>query len=92
MKSVFKKGFMYKLSSGPSAVFYISENKTLVGKEDRTYEGAALCRRLAIVLFENAVGGLLRRVHRGSLWVQQQLFTFAELLQTIGGATFASRS
>ena len=39
IKSVFKKGFMYKLSCKPSAILYIADNKTLAGKEDRTYEG-----------------------------------------------------
>ena len=49
LKSVFKQCFMYKLSSSPSAVFYIAESKTLAGKEDRAYEGEALGRKLAIV-------------------------------------------
>ena len=57
LQSVFKKGFVYKLSSNPSAVFYMSENKTLAGKYDRTYEGSTLGRKLAIVLFEDAGGG-----------------------------------
>ena len=87
LKSVFKKGFMYKLFFSPSAFFYISENKTLAGKEDRTYEGEALGRKLAIVFFEDAGGGLVRRVHRDSLGVQQQVLTLVGLLQTIGGAT-----
>ena len=39
MRSVFKKGFMYKLSCKPSVVLYIAENKTLAGKEDKSYEG-----------------------------------------------------
>jgi hypothetical protein len=54
MKSVFKKGFMYRLSCKPSVVLYIAENKTLAGKEDRTYEGEALGRKLAVVFFEAA--------------------------------------
>ena len=58
---------MYKISSGPSAVFYMSENKTLVGKADRTYEGESMGRKLAIVFFEDDGGGLVRRVHRDSL-------------------------
>ena len=36
MRSVFQKGFMYRLSCKPSAILYIAENKTLAGKEDRT--------------------------------------------------------
>ena len=39
MKSVFRKGFMYKLSCKPSVVLYIAESKTLAGKEDRVHEG-----------------------------------------------------
>ena len=50
MKTVFKKGFMYKLSCGPS-VFYVSENKSLAGKEDRHYEGEALGRKLVVTFF-----------------------------------------
>ena len=83
---------MYKLSSNPSEIFYIAENETLAGKEDRTYKGEALGRKLAIVFFEDAEGRLVRRAHRDSLGVQQQLLTLAELLQTIGGVAFASRS
>ena len=56
-KSVFKKGFVYKLSANPSAVCYIAENKTLAAKYYKTYEGEALGRKLAVVLFEDARGG-----------------------------------
>ena len=85
LKSVLKKGFMFKLSCNPSVVFYIAENKTLAGKEERTYEGEALGRKLAIVFFEEAGEDLVRRVHRASLGMEQQLLSIAELLQTIGG-------
>ena len=34
-------------------VLYVAENKTLAGKEDRTYEGEAQGRKLAVVLFED---------------------------------------
>ena len=85
MKSVFQKGMMYKLSCSPSSILYVAENKTLAGKEDRTYEGEAMGRKLAIVFFEVAPGGLVRRVHRETLALQQQLLSLAELLQTIGG-------
>ena len=33
-----KKGFMYRLSINPAVAFYVSENKTLAGREDRAYE------------------------------------------------------
>ena len=85
MKSVLKKGFMYKFSCRPSAIIYVAENKTLAGKEDRTYEGEATGRKLAIVFFEDAGGGLVRRVDRETLAMKQHLLTLAELLQTIGG-------
>ena len=51
IKTVFKKGFMYKLSCRPSVHFYVAENKTLAGKEDRAYDGEALGRKLAVVFF-----------------------------------------
>ena len=76
---------MYFLSSSPSVVFYVAENKTLAGKEDRTYEGEALGRKLAIVFFEPAEGKLVRRVQREGMGMQQQMLTLAEILQTIEG-------
>ena len=41
IRVVFQKGFMYRLSINPAVVLYVAENKTLAGKEDRTYEGEA---------------------------------------------------
>ena len=84
MKNVLQKGFMYRVSLKPSVVLYVAENKTLAGKEDRAYEGEALGRKLALVFFEDCDGGLVRRVDRGTLGMQQQLLTLAEILQTIG--------
>ena len=85
IKTVFKKGFMYKLSCKPSAHFYVAENKTLAGKEDRAYDGEALGRKLAVVFFEAGPGGLFRRVNQETLGMHQELLTLAELLQTVGG-------
>ena len=85
MKSIFKPGFMFKLSCRPSVVIYVAENKTLAGKEDRTYEGEATGRKLAFVFFEPSEGDLVRRVDRSTSGMQQQLLSLAELLQTIGG-------
>ena len=76
---------MYRVSLKPSVVLYVAENKTLAGKEDRAYEDEALGRKLALVFFEDCDGGLVRRVDRGTLGMQQQLLTLAEILQTIGG-------
>ena len=85
IKTVFKKGFMHKLSCKPSAHFYVAENKTLAGKEDRAYDGEALGRKLAVVFFEAGPGGLFSRVNQETLGMHQELLTLAELLQTVGG-------
>ena len=86
IKSVFKKGFMYKVSCKPAATLYVAENKTLAGKEDRVYEGEALGRKMAIVFFEDAPGpgSLVRRVNRETTGMQQTLLSIAEVLQTLG--------
>ena len=84
MKSVFQKGFMYRLACKPSAILYIAENKTLAGKENRTYEEEAIGRKLSIVFFEDA-DDLVRRVDRGTGGMHQVLLTLAELMQTLGG-------
>ena len=75
---------MYRVSLKPSVVLYVAENKTLAGKEDRAYEDEAIARKLALVFFEDCAGGLVRRVDRGALGMQQHLLTPAEILQTIG--------
>ena len=87
IKSVFKKGFMYTLSCKPASILYIAENKTLPGQEDRTYEGEALGRKLAVVFFEKipGPGGLAQRVNRETFGMQQNLLSIAEILQTLGG-------
>ena len=87
IKAVLVKDFMYRLSISPSTILYISENKTLAGKEDRNYEGEAMGRKLAVVFFEDVPGqNLVRRVDRTSLGLKPQLLTIAELLQTCGFA------
>ena len=85
IKSVFQRGSMYRLSCKPSVVLYIAENKTLAGREDRSYEGEALGRKMAVVFFEDLGGGLVRRVDRDTLTMRQHLLSIAEVLQTIGG-------
>ena len=85
MKSMFQKGHMYRISCRPSVILYVAENKTLAGREDRTHEGEALGRKIAMVFFEETDGGMVRRVQRDSSGMQQQLLTLAELLQTLGG-------
>ena len=84
IKAVFAKGFMYSLSLNPSVVLYVSENKTLAGKEDRTYEGEASGRKLAICFFEAAAGNLVQRVNRETLAMKLELLTIAEIVQACG--------
>ena len=85
IKTVFKKGFMYKLSCRPSVHFYVAENKTLAGKDEKADDGEALGRKLAVVFFEEGLGGLFRRVNQETFDMHQELLTLAELLQTVGG-------
>ena len=83
LKLVFQKGFMYRISYRPSVIIYVSENKTLAGKEDRFYDGDALGRKLVITFFEDADGGLVRRVDQEGFALRPQLLTVAEVLQTL---------
>ena len=84
MRTVLKKGFMYKFTSRPSVIFYIAENKILAGREDRTYSGEAMGRKMAIVFFEEQEGGLVRPVNQDIMRIRQELMSMAELMQTIG--------
>ena len=40
---------------------------------------------IAVVFFEAIAGGLVRRMHRETLTMKQELLSIAEILQTIGG-------
>ena len=40
---------------------------------------------MALVFFEDADAGMVRRVGRGRVGMKQELLTLAELLQTLGG-------
>ena len=85
MKSVFKKGYWYAL--GTSLLFYVSENKSLAGKEDRNYDGEAFGRKLAVTFFERAAANLVQPVDRGgALGLKPQLLTAAEILLSGGFA------
>ena len=75
---------MYRHSTNPAATFYVSENKTLAGREDRAYEGEATGRQLVVSFFEEIEGGLVRRVLREGTSLQPQLLTIAEILQACG--------
>ena len=83
---------MYKVSCRPDTILYIAENKRLAGREHREHEDEALGRKMAIVFYENLPGGLVQRVHRETLGMQQNPLTIAELLQTLGGQLQRQRS
>ena len=85
IKTVFKKGFMYKLSCRPSVHFYVAENKTLAGKEEKGYAEEALGRKLAVAFFEKVGESLVQRVNREGTSLHQTPLSVAELMQTIGG-------
>ena len=51
MKSVFRKGLMYRVSQKPDTILYVSENKTLAGKEDKSLEGEAAGRKMVMTGF-----------------------------------------
>ena len=74
---------MYKLPCKPSVILHIAENKVLAGREDRTYEGEALGRKMAIVFFEDTDACLVRRVKRETFGMHQVLLSIAEILQTL---------
>ena len=81
--SVFQKGFMYRVGDSPSYL-YVVENKTLAGREDKSYEDEAVGRKLSLAFFESGEGDLVQRADRSSSGLSQQLLNVAELLQTLG--------
>jgi hypothetical protein len=83
IKTLFIRGYWYRLSCSPSAILYVSESKTLAGKEERNYEGEAFGRKLAVTFFEDAGGGLVQRVDKERLALKSQLLTPAEILQSL---------
>ena len=70
----------------PSSFLYIAANKIVAGKERWPEDVEPIGRKLAIVFFERAPDdpATLRRVHRETLSMRQDLLTLAELLQTLG--------
>ena len=84
IKQVFKKGFVFRLSMFPAVTIYMSENKTLAGREDRGYEGEATGRKLMVSFFETIPGGMVRRIIRDGTSLHPQLLTIAEILQACG--------
>ena len=86
MRSVLGNGFMYRISQHPETLIYVSENKTLAGKEDRVTEGEAAGRRLVVTFFEERADGLAHRVDPSGTSMTPQLLSIAELLQCLGCA------
>ena len=78
---------MYKLSCNHLVVFYIAENKTLAGNEDRTYEAEVAGDKTAIVLFDylREVEGCVKRVNADTMALKHELLTTAELLLIVAG-------
>ena len=89
IKAILKRGYWYNFSCWPSVFFYVSENKTLAGKEVRHDEGEAVGRKLAIVFFECLQPSVVHRVNNEGLAMHPQLLTIAELVQTCGMALAA---
>ena len=77
---------MYLISEKPETFLYVSENKTLAGKEDRSLEGEAAGRKMVMTFFERGDGGLVHRVDREGSSLRPQLLSIAELLQILGFA------
>ena len=83
LTTVFKTGFMYKITGSPSVILVL-ENKILVGREGRPHLGEAVGRKLVLSFFEHVDRDLVQRVDRTDLALKQQLLTLAELLQNLG--------
>ena len=84
IKSVLQKGFVYRISQAPESLIFVSENKTLGGREDRTHHGEASGRKLVVSFFKQDATGLVHRVDRDDSIMRLQLLSIAELLQTLG--------
>ena len=64
MRAVFRKGFMYQVSFRPQTLVYVSENKSLAGREDKQHLGEATGRKLVVSMFEAAADGSAHRVDK----------------------------
>ena len=84
IKSMLQKGFMYRISQAPDSLIFVSENKTLAGREDRASHGEASGRKLVVVFFKQDATGLVHRVDREDSIMRPQLLSIAELLQALG--------
>ena len=83
IKSVFQKGYMYNISERKT-LLYVSENKTLGGKEDRNTDGEAAGRKLVVTFFGETHDGFAYRVDRDGCTLRPQLLNVAEILLILG--------
>ena len=86
VRLVLRKGFMYRISQKPETLIYVSENKSLAGKEDKAIDGEASGRKLVVTFFEDGDDGLVYRVDREGCALRPQLLNIAEMLQALGFA------
>ena len=88
MKTLLKPTCFYAFEAKPDILFYVMENKTLAGREDRSEEGhqEAPGRKVTLCFFERAaeLPGHVRRADRGSSAMTPTLLTLAEVLHTVG--------
>ena len=77
---------MFRISQRPETLGYVSENKTLAGKEDKATDGEASGRKLVVTFFEDGDDGLAHRVDREGCALRPQLLNIAEMLQALGFA------
>ena len=78
------KGFMFRISERPETLLYVSENKTLAGKENQLLDGEACGRKLVVTFFEYGEDGLAHRVDRDGCTLRPQLRSIAKILQSLG--------
>lgn len=85
LRNLVRPGFFYFFETKRSIVFYVSENKTLAGREGRG-EDEAVGRPLVVTFFEKVpdTESLFRRVDRTGDLMRPTLLTVAELLNTCG--------
>ena len=87
LKTLLKPTCFYAFEAKPDILFYVMENKTLAGREDRCEEGhqEAPGRKVTLCFFERAaeLPGHVRRADRGSSAMTPTLLTLAEVLHTV---------
>ena len=88
MKTLLKPTCFYAFEAKPDVLFYILENKTLAGREDRSEEGhqEAPGRKVTLCFFARVaeLPGHVRHAVRGSSALTPSLLTLAEILHTVG--------